>query len=279
MNSIGLIRSCFSNLLRLVHVSLWMTLPATFLLWLGQAPPPPPRACEPYCGWYQGNVLDVSEDTFLTLWFILALAGFCSWLVWTGGYCFEIARRVMAGKSALPPVERRWFRVGRRLIWSSLLYWLPSLAILIVGLVFLGTLHWRTVDRLDEPLLLLSALVALVMLWGNAVGIARFAAAGQRAVMLRRRENMRLALTNLPATLALSALVFVVVNLGSAGLAWLSLQGYFLHDADLTLQAAAASFALFMVVQAGCCIVAWLMGRYGIWLDLRDRFKADREIS
>ncbi len=82
----NIIRPVFTNTLRIVHIALWLTIPTTFWLWLIDAPPPQPRACEPYCGWYQGNVLDVSEYSFYFIVFGLFLVGFVVFACWIAGY-------------------------------------------------------------------------------------------------------------------------------------------------------------------------------------------------
>ena len=67
-----------ANLLRVIHIALWMTIPAALWLWLWLAPEPTPRACEPNCGWYDGNVLGVYEDTHIFILNVLLVLGFLS---------------------------------------------------------------------------------------------------------------------------------------------------------------------------------------------------------
>lgn len=265
------IRQSLSNVLRVTHIALWLTIPSAFWLWLGIAPAPQARSCEPYCGWYQGSVLDVSEDRFLFTMNAAVLAGLLLFVCWMAGYCTEIIGRVMRGEGELPPVERRCFRAGLGQILSSLKYWLPAIVMILLGYLILGTSPWRVADQLQRPLLLLSTPVALALYWGNLVGLARYACYGDRSVMYRREENVRLALSNFKASLALSLLGFIVFKFGLAVWDRLLNLGVYLLDADLMIQTALACFAFFFVLLTGCFVCSWLIGKYAIKIGIGDQ--------
>ena len=124
------VRLTLANLLRVIHIALWMTIPATFLSWFS-GPEPSPRKCEPYCGYYQGNVLGISEDAHILIMLLLLLIGFIVWVCWVNGYCFEIVRHVLAGDTKLPPVNRGLMFDGFGLAWFSFKFWLPAIVLAI----------------------------------------------------------------------------------------------------------------------------------------------------
>lgn len=270
MDIIRAIRLMLANLLRVVHITLWMTIPATLLIWLTSSPEPPPRACMPHCGWYQGNVLGLSEDTHFWIMISLWLIGFLVWVFWVNGYCFEIVRLVMRGDSKLPPIRRGLILDGLGLVWFSFKYWLPAIGFIIFVLWLLGIYPAPTVYIMRDPLMLTAAAVALVIFWGQLVGIVRFAASGQIDLIFRRRENIRVALSNLKASLVLSGLLVAVIGLGSAAWTRLLHLGEFVLEYDTVLQAALGSSAFFFVLLTGSFACSWLTGMYGVRLGVHD---------
>ena len=275
MDIIRAIRNVVVNLLRVVHITLWMTIPATFLVWL-TSPEPPPRACVPHCGWYQNNVLGVPAGTYSFVMFVLWLIGFLVWLFWVNGYCFEIVRHVMRGDSKLPPIERGLILDGLGLVWFSFKYWLPVITPIFFALWILSTYPARVADQLLGPLMTVAA-AALVVYWGQLVGIVRFAASGQIDLIFRRRENIRIALSNLKASLVLSGLLVAAIGLCVAAGSQLLPLGGFLRDLDPVLQAALGSFAFFFVLLTTSFACSWLIGIYGLKLDIRGDFKETTE--
>ena len=247
------VRLTLANLLRVIHIALWMTIPATFLSWFS-GPEPSPRKCEPYCGYYQGNVLGISEDAHILIMLLLLLIGFIVWVCWVNGYCFETVRHVLAGDTKLPPIERGLMFDGFGLAWYSFRYWLPAIALAFFGLQILGLYPPKIADRLLGPLTLAAVAVALVMYWGQLVGMLRFAASGQTDLIYRRRENIRIAQKNLGASLILTGLLVGVIGVGSAVWSQLLNLGGFLLDYDPVLQAALASFAFFFMLMTCCCV-------------------------
>lgn len=276
MDIIRAIRLILANLLRVIHITLWMTLPATFLFWLS-GPEPSPRACAPNCGWYQGNVLGVSEDFHIWIMLVLMLVGFFVWVFWVSGYCFEIVRHVMRGDSKLPPIQRGLIGDGLGLAWFSFKYWLPVITPIFFALWILSAYPAKVADQLLGPMMLVAAPIALVIYWGQLVGIVRFATSGQIDLIFRRRENIRIALSNLKASLVLSGLLVAAIGLCVAAGSRLLPLGGFLRDLDPVLQAALGSFAFFFVVLICCFVVSWLIGIYGLKLDIRDDFKETTE--
>lgn len=276
MDIIRAIRNVVVNLLRVVHITLWMTIPATFLVWL-TSPEPPPRACVPHCGWYQNNVLGVPAGTYSFVMFVLWLIGFLVWLFWVNGYCFEIVRHVMRGDSKLPPIERGLILDGLGLVWFSFKYWLPVITPIFFALWILSAYPAKVADQLLGPMMLVAAPIALVIYWGQLVGIVRFATSGQIDLIFRRRENIRIALSNLKASLVLSGLLVAVIGLGSAAWSLLLHLGTFILEFDTVLLAALGSFALFFVLLTTSFACSWLIGIYGVKLDIRDDFKETTE--
>ena len=207
MNNSRSIGSALRYLLRITHIALWLTIPTTFWLWMG-SPEPHPRSCEPYCGWYQGNVLGVSEDTHLFLMFGLFLVGFIAIGCWIAGYCLEITRRVLRADKSLPPVRLGAIGDGWKLFCSSLLFWLPVFLAFAAFTTFAASFP----SAIANVLMLVLIPATLVLTWGNLVGIARYAVAGRRQLIHRRLENTGLALGSLKVTIVLSVAVCVLAN-------------------------------------------------------------------
>ncbi len=271
MYNIRAIRRILANLLRIVHITLWMTIPATLLL-LFSLYEPWTRACAPDCGRYQGNILVLSENTHIwiavSLWFL----GFFVWVFWVNGYCFEIVRYVVRGNSKLPPIQRGLIRDGLGLVWFSFRYWLPVIGPVFFALWILSTYPARVADQLLGPLMPVAAPIALVIYWGQLVGIMRFAASGQKDLIFRRRENIRIALTNLKLSLVYSGLVVAVIGLGYTAWTRLLHLGEFLLEFDMVLQSALGAFVFFFVLLTGSFACSWLIGIYGLKLGVRGEF-------
>ena len=268
-----------ANLLRVIHIALWMTIPTAVWLWLRRAPEPTPRACEPYCGWYQGNVLGVSEDSHVFILFCLLLLGFVVFACWIAGYWWKIVRRVLDGEKKLPPLRLSEIRAGFRLICSGLRYWSPVITYVIIIYVILLHFPREFTNRAFDKFMLAAVPVMLVMFLGYLAGLARYAASGERSLLFRRLENMRLALTRIKATSALILLLVVVTKLGAA--AWAELSGllYSMQDLDLLVEAALGSFGFFVVLLCGCFAYSYLFAWYTIKIGVRDYLKCSAKLG
>ena len=268
-----------ANLLRVIHIALWLTIPATLLLWLLLAPEPTPRACEPNCGWYQGNVLGVYEGTHIVISSVLLLLGFFVFACWIAGYWWEIVRRVLDGEKKLPTPRWDEIRAGCGLLWSSLRYWLPPIAFVLVAKALSEILPQDVALRTFDTIMLAAVPVMLAMFLGYLAGLARYAASGERSLLFRRLENMRLALTRIKATSVLILLLFVVAGLGTA--AWAGLSGllYSMQDLDLLVEAAFDSFWFFVVLLCGCFAYSYLFVWYTIKIGVRDYLKCSAKLG
>ncbi len=258
MNRVRQPRSALVNLIRIIHIALWFTIPTTFWLWLTLAPPPQPRACEPYCGWYQGNVLGVSEDTHLFIVFGLFLVGFIAIGCWIAGYCYEITRRVLNGDRSLPSVQLGFIRDGWSLLCSSLKFWLPA----FVAFIAFAMLASRFPYAVANIAMLALIPAALMLMWGNLVGIARYAVTGERSLICRRLENMRLALKNLAATILLSLSAYVLATFAVGAFAAVSNLLSSMQVSDLVAEAAFGSFAFYFILLCYCFLCSRLFAGY-----------------
>lgn len=255
---------------RVVHIALWLTIPTTFWLWLWSEPPP---ECVPEYGWYKGNVLCVSEDTHLWIAFGLFLLGFLSFACWICGYGFDIASRTLQGDKRLPPLRMMSAVEGCGLVCMSLKIWLPAIAYLIVITVLASTLPLATRNHSYHALLMIGAPVMLAMLWSNLVGLARYAAFGEHTLLYRRRDNMRLALTNIGATLALTGALIALPVL--CVVTWIGLSDLLSswRELDFMIEAALGSFGFYMALLS--CVVACshLVARYARKIGIGDYMK------
>ena len=265
MNSV---RATFANTIRIVHIALWLTIPASLWMWLLTAPAPQPRACEPYCGWYEGNVLEVSEAAFFWIVMILLLVGFLVYACWIAGYCFDVLKRVMAGNRMLPLPHRGYLRQGGELFWYSLGFWAPAIFVFIcVSLVFDAIRSEFTVHATWHVIALTLAIMP-VILWGNLVGIARYAAFGDRSLICRRWENTRLALTNFIETFVFSSAIFVLVMVCATAISQAPVLLDELQVTDLLAEAAIASFACFFVLLCSSIFSSHVVALYAKWIGI-----------
>ena len=198
--------------LRISHIALWMSIPTVFWLWLRSEPP---AECVPQYGWYRGNILCVSEDAHLWITMGLFLLGFLVIASWFYGYSFDVTSRALQGEKQQAPLRMMSAVEGGVLFFMSLKYWLPMIAYIIVITLLASSLPLATRNHTYHALLMMGAPFALVMYWGNLVGFARYAAFGEHTLLYRRRENMRLALSQLKATLALTGALIAATVLGA----------------------------------------------------------------
>ena len=268
MNSARSNSSALRYLLRVAHIALWLTIPTTFWLWSG-SPEPQPRSCEPYCGWYQGNVLGVSEDAHLFIIFGLFLVGFIAIGCWIAGYCHNITRRVLNGENWLPPVHLDVICEGWRLFCASLKFWLPAFIAFIAFAMFASGFPYAIANI--AMLALIPA--ALMLMWGNLAGIARYAVTGERSLICRRLENIRLALKNLTATILLSLSAFALANFAVGASAAVSNLVTAMQIADLVAVAALGSFAFYFILLCFCCLCSCLFAGYARRIARRDNLK------
>ena len=263
-------RFAISYGLRITHIALWMTIPTWLWLWLVGAPEPSPRSCEPICGWYQGNVLGMSEDAHFWISFGLFLPGFLSLSCWITGYFLEAVGRSMRGDKMFPSVRLILIGPGCGLIWSSFRFWLPAIAYLIVITVLASTLPLATRNHSFHALLMIGAPIMLMMYWGYLVGLARFAASGEHRLLYRRRENMRLALTNISAAISLTFLL-IVTTIGSAVvLAASEFLVLPLRDLDFMTRTALATLYFFVVLLTWSIVCSRIVARYAAEIGIVD---------
>ncbi len=269
MNSARSNNSALRCIVRVAHIALWFTIPTTLWLWLGSAPPPQPRACEPYCGWYQGNVLGVSEDTHLFIVFGLFLVGFIAIGCWIAGYCCEITRRVLNDENWLPPVHFDVICEGRRLFCSSLKFWLPA----FLAFFFFAAIASTFPYAIANVAMLALIPAALMLMWGNLVGIARYAVTGERSLICRRLENMRLTLKNLAAAILLSLSVFALAIFSAV--AFIEVAGLLstMQVSDLVAEAAIGSFVFYFILLCFFFLCSRLFASYAKRIVVHDNFK------
>ena len=248
MDSGHTIRPVLANGLRVFHIALWLTIPTVF--WL--------------C---------VSEDAHLWITFGLFLLGFLSIACWINGYSFDILSRTLHGDKSLPPLRMMSAVEGCGLSFLSLKYWLPMIAYLIVITVLASTLPLATRNHSYHALLLIGAPVMLAMYWGYLIGLARFAAFGEHTLLYRRRENMRLALTNIRATLALTgALIALPVF---CAVTWIGLSDLLIswRELDFMIEAALGSLGFYVVLLCWTIACSHLIARYAIEIEIWSSFR------
>ena len=267
----GSVRLMLATALRVVHIALWMTIPTTFWLWLVLAETP--VECRLEYGWYQGNVLCVSEDAHLWITFGLFLLGFLAIASWIYGYSFDILSRTLHGENRLPPLRMMSAVEGCGLFCMSLKYWLPAIAYLIVITILASTLPLATRNHSYHALLMIGAPFMLAMYWGHLVSLARYAVSGEHTMLYRRQQNMRLALTNLRAALALTVLLFIVSIV--CAVAWTGLSVFLgsWRELDFMIEAALGSFAFYFALLAWSIACSQLIARYAIEIGLCTSFR------
>ncbi len=254
--------------LRVVHIALWMTIPTTFWLWLLGAPTP--AECVPKYGWYKGNALCVSEDAQLFIIIGLFVLGFVVIPFWLAGYWFETIKSVLKGDKQLPHVRLHVMGEGNALFWTSLGYWLPTIAYVLWAKAASHILPHEAALEAYDAVMLLSLPFMLLMFWGYLVSLARYAANGDRTLFRRRRENMRLALTNIKATLALSGALLALPVVCAA--AWLAVSALRIpwQRLDFMSQAALGSFAFYLTLLTCAVACSTLIARYARKIGIGD---------
>lgn len=275
----GILRNfsfAISYALRIAHIALWLTIPTTFWLWLGS---PTPAECAPKYGWYQGNVLCVSEDAHLWITMGLFLLGFLVIGCWIYGYNFDVIGRALQGAKQLPPLRMRSAIEGCGLVFMSLKYWLPMIVYLIVITVLASTMPLATRNHSFHALLMFGAPFALAMHWGKLVGMARYAVFGEYTLIYRRRENISLTLTNLRASLALTSALIALPVLCTA--AWLAVSDLRIpwQRLDFMSQAALASFGFYLTLLTCTIACSRLAARYARKIGIGDSLATDAKLA
>ena len=268
-------RFAISYVLRITHIALWLTIPTAFLRWLDLAETP--AECVPEYGWYRGNVLCVSEDTFFFIVFGLFLLGFCVIALWIMGFILEGIFRVARGDRRLPPVQWRVILAGWGLLWHSLRYWLPFIAVVLAAHAIRVEAYPR--DFTSPVLETLPVIAALVVFWGYLVGLARSVTCGEHSMIWRRRKNIRLALMNIRATLAVSVLLFLVTKLGAIVWSGRYDLSILMVDMDPMIGAALASFAFFFLLLCWSIVCSHIIGRYARKIGHGDNLRTDAKLE
>ena len=221
----------------------------------------------------------VSEDAHLWITLGLFLLGFFVIACWIYGYSFDVASRALQGEKQQPPLRMMSAVEGGGLFFMHLKYWLPMIAYLIVITLLASTLPLATRNHSYHALLMMAAPVALVMYWGNIVGLARYAAFGEHTLLYRRRENMRLALSQIKAALAFTGALIAVPVLGA--FAWNILSGFLTGSGELDFMVVAAlgSFGFYSTLL--CCGIACshLIARYAIKIGIGDHIKDSERLG
>ncbi len=270
MDSGRAIRLLLANGLRVIHIALWMTLPTVFWLWLGS---PTPAACVPKYGWYKGNVLCVSEDAHLWITAGLFFLGFLVVSCWVYGYCFEIVIAVLRGDKRLPALRMMSAVEGCGLWCFSLKYWLPAIGFLIAITVYADSLPLSIGSRAYAALLMMAAPVWLAFVWGQVVGLARYATTGDHTLLYHRRENIRLALANFRSSISLTVLLIATAIGATVVLAASEFLVVPLRDADQMVKVALGTLYFFFVLLAWCIACSHLVARYARKIGIGDNLK------
>lgn len=201
------------------------------------------------------------------------LLGFLVIACWIFGYSFGVASRALQGANQPPPLRMMSAVEGGGLFFMSLKYWLPMIAYLVVITLLASTLPLATRNHSYHAMLMMAAPVALVMYWGNIVGLARYAVFGEHTLLYRRRENMCLALSQVKAALALTGALFAVPVLGT--FAWSILSEFLTGsgELDFMIVAALGSFGFYFTLL--CCSIACshLIARYAIEIGIGEHFE------
>ena len=225
------------------------------------------------CGWYQGNVLGVSEDARVLLLFGLFLPGFFTLCCWIAGYWLDAIGRSMLGDKRLPSVRLILLVPGFGLLWSSLKFWLPAIVYLIVISVYASTLPLAIRNDTFQWLQLLAAPVLLAMYWGNIIGAARYAVHGDRMLACRRRENIRLALANFRSFISLTVFLIATAIGATVVLAASELLAEPLRDLDLMAKGALGTLYFFIVLLVWSIACSHLVARYARKIGIGDNLK------
>jgi len=124
---------------------------------------------------------------------------------WISGYSVDVIRSVMAGREALPMVEfGRNVGAGFYLFLSALLYGLLFILYAVVALLLASVFGESVLGGLLGFLAVIAAIPLLfVMGWGYYIGMARYAAEGNRGAVFQVQANMRMARANLGPSVSL----------------------------------------------------------------------------
>lgn len=265
MKSVRGPRLRFTNLIRILHISLWLTIPTTLWLWLAFADSP--DFCAPAYGqYYTDNGFCLPEDLHGLFVSGLLFVGSIVFDCWLAGYCFEITSRVIRGDRMLPQVHRGHLHQGGKLFWHSLAFWAPFIfAFICVSLIFDGVRSEFTL-RATQYVVLASAAIAPVLLLGNLVGVARYAATGDRSLICQRWENIRLVLANIMASVVFSSALFVLYVVSATAISQVSFWLYDMKLSDLVAEAAIRSFACLFVLLCSIFFSSHLFALYAGWI-------------
>jgi len=267
----GSVRLLLANGLRVVHIALWLTIPTALWLWLVKAEPPVDRCLYHCCSFCHENILGISFIPFFVIAFGLFLLGSFIGACWIGGYFVEIVFRAIRGDNKMPPVQFGVIDAGWGLIKSSLRYWLPFIAVFLAAHAIRAKVYpW---DFRSPVLDTLPFIAALVVFWGYLVGLARGVANGERSLIWRRRENIRMALANFEKTLAFTVVLIALTFLGV--FAWSKLSEFLtaIDELDLMIEAALTSFAFFLLLISWSIACSYLIARYARAIGIGDHRK------
>ncbi len=261
-------RLLLAGAVRVIHITLWLTIPTSFLLWLALAEVP--AECVPEYGWYQGNVLCVSEDAYLFIVLGAFLPSALAFDLWIMGYMFQAVGRFARGDGKLPLVRLSAIAAGCGLAWSSFGYWLPFFAMILGVKLMSNILPYRAALQAFDSVMLAALPFMVALLWGNLVGAARYAVYQDRSLMYRRRENIRTALVNIKATLALTLLVILVTNF--IVFLWQVLEdmSILMVSSDPAIEAALTAFAFFLLLISWSIACSYIISRYARAIGIRD---------
>lgn len=266
MHIIQAVRQFLAKALRVIHITLWMTIPTAVWLWLFSEETP--SDCVPTFAGYEGNALCISDFAFLLIVLGQFLLGSFAGACWIGGYFVEVVFRAIRGDSKLPPVQLGFIGVGWGLVKSSLRYWLPFIAVFLAAHAIRAKAYpW---DFRSPVLDTLPLIAALVVFWGYLVGLARGVAYGERSLIWRRRENIRMALANFEKTLALTLVLIALPLLGAFSWSKLSELLTGSDEMDLMVEAALGSFGFYMLLMACGVTCSYLIARYARAIGLGD---------
>lgn len=131
---------------------------------------------------------------------------------WLSGYSIEVIRSIWQDVEYMPDIDfGRNLKDGFYLFLSSVAYWiLFGLLLLVEAIVLRITGSLGLINMIAMLAAIIATLVALaVMGWAYFVGMARFAAEGDRGVVFQFGQNMRVARENW--TKGASLLLYMIV--------------------------------------------------------------------
>ncbi len=136
----------------------------------------------------------------LGLFVVAVVEGF-----WISGYSVDVIRSVMAGREALPAVEfGKNVGAGFYLFLSALLYGLLFILYAIVAVLLVSVFGESGLASLFAIAAGVAAIPLLfIMGWGYYIGMARYAAEGNRSAVFQIQANMRTARANLSPSISL----------------------------------------------------------------------------